>query len=75
MSQGQIFSVPGMGFQPLPAVDAGHRVAEVQGDTEIVEALLDVPGKAAGIRQYLKDRLDLGALQGEPSRHDHPDIA
>jgi len=37
--------------------------------------LPDVARQAAGVRKDFEDGLHLGALQGEPARHDHADVA
>ncbi len=50
-------------------------MAQVQGDAVVVQALLDIPGQAAGIGQHLKYRLHLRALQGQTPRHNHADVA
>ena len=62
-------------FQPLPAVDVGDGVAQVEGDVVVVEALLDVPGQAPGIGLNLIDTLYMGPFQGHAPGHDEADIA
>ena len=61
--------------QPFLSPDLHHRVAQLQWDPVIVQALDDVPLKAAGIRHQLCHHLHLCALQGHTPGHDESDIA
>ena len=53
----------GDSLHALPAVNLRHRGGQIQGNSEILKALYDVAGQAAGIGQNLTDRLNLGPLQ------------
>ena len=59
----------------LAALDVDDRVAEVERNAEIVEALDDVPLEAAGIRHQLRDGEDLCALERHAAGHDEADVA
>ena len=60
---------------PLPALDVHHRMAELQRNAEVIEALDDVPLQSAGIGHQLRNHQNLGPLQGHAPGHDQADIA
>ena len=75
---GPVFPVhlgDGNRLHPLFALDVHHRMAQLQGDAVVVQALDDVPLQPAGIGHQLRHHLDLGPLQGHAAGHDEPDIA
>ena len=57
---------PGQGdaLDPLLALNVHHRVAELEGDAVVVQALDDVPLQAARIGHQLGHHLHLGPLPG-----------
>ena len=59
----------------LAALDVDDRVAEVERNSEIVEALDDVALQAAGIRHQLSNGEDLCALERHAAGHDEADVA
>ena len=56
-------------------MDFGDGVGEEERDAEILEALLDVPGEAAGIGHQLGHHLHLRPLEGHPAGHNQADVA
>ena len=60
--------------EALPALDIHHRVAELQWDAEVVQALDDVALKPPGVGHQLRHHLDMGALQGHPPGHNEADV-
>ena len=61
-------------FHPFFAVDFHHRVAQLQGDAEILQALDNVPGQAPGIGHQLANSFHLGPFQGHAPGHDKPNV-
>ena len=60
---------------PFLALDIHHRVAQFQGDAEVVQALHNVALQAAGIGHQLRHAEHLGPFQRHPAGHDQADIA
>ena len=50
-------------------------VAEQQGNVKVVQTLLDIPRKTAGIGHKLANGVNLCALKCHSARHDKSDIA
>ena len=49
-------------------------MGEKERDVVVLEALHHIPGEAAGVREDLNYCKHLRTLEGEPPRHDHPDV-
>ena len=62
-------------FHPLLTPDLYHRVAQLQRDAEVVQALDNVSFQAAGVRHQLRNHLDLGSFQRHTPCHNQADIA
>jgi len=63
------------GLDAFPADDALDGVAQLQGDVEVHQTLDVVAAEARQVGHHLEHTLDLGALEGQASRHDHTDVA
>ena len=62
-------------FDTLVAFDLHDRVAELERDAEVIEALHDIPLEAARVWHELSDDLDMGAFEREPAGHDEANVA
>ena len=71
-----MFIHPGDGHtrKTLISMDRSNRMAQVQRNVIVIQALFNVAGKAAGVWLDLKHSLDIGSLKGQTSGHDHADI-
>ena len=60
--------------QAVVPVDSRYRMAQVQRNAVIIQALLHIAGQTAGIWLDLKHGLDMGAFQRKPAGHNHADV-
>ena len=60
--------------QAVVPVDSRYRMAQVQRNAVIIQALLHIAGQTAGIWLDLKHGLDMSAFQRKPAGHNHADV-